>query len=82
MINPEGTALVYSSYLGGSIYDYGTGIAVDGAGDAYVTGATSSPDFPTTPGAFQPGFGGGSDAFVAKFNPSGSGLVYSSYLGR
>ncbi len=80
-INPEGSALVYSTYLGGSSYDYGQGIAVDSAGNAYVIGGTSSTNFPTTPGTFQTNFGGGWDAFVAKINPEGSALVYSTYLG-
>jgi hypothetical protein len=82
-INPEGSALVYSTYLGGSNYDQGDGIAVDSAGNAYVTGSTSSTDFPVTPGAFQMTYGGGygGDAFVAKINPEGSALVYSTYLG-
>ena len=80
-ISPEGSALVYSTYLGGSNWDQGYGIAVDSAGNAYVTGLTESNDFPTTPGAFQTTFGGYQDAFVAKLSPSGSALVYSTYLG-
>jgi len=82
-LNPTGTALVYSTYLGGSGSESGLGIAVDTAGNSYVTGVTDSTNFPTTAGAFQSTFGGGSsDAFVAKLNPSGSSLVYSTYLGR
>jgi hypothetical protein len=81
-LNPTGSALVYSSYLGGSGSDLGLGIAMDSAGNAYVSGRTSSPDFPTTAGAFQPAFGGGTnDAFVTKLDPTGSALVYSTYLG-
>src|SRR5437588_2630085 len=86
-INPSGSALVYSTYLGGNANDNGYGIAVDGSGNAYVTGSTTSPDFPTTAGAFQPDYGGApnggapQDAFVTKINPSGSALVYSTYLG-
>jgi Beta-propeller repeat len=80
-INPTGSALVYSTYLGGSDYDQGKGIAVDSAGNAYVTGATISTDFPTM-NPLQPAYGGGQeDAFVAKINPTGSALVYSTYLG-
>jgi hypothetical protein len=80
-INPSGSALVYSTYLGGSAQDYGTGIAVDSTGNAYVTGYTSSTDFPTM-NPLQPVYGGGNgDAFVAKINPKGSALVYSTYLG-
>ena len=58
-INPTGSALVYSTYLGGSGFDLGGGIAVDSRGDAYVTGSTQSTDFPVTPGAFQTVCGGG-----------------------
>jgi hypothetical protein len=80
------TSVVYASYLGGSSgVDQGSGIALDGAGNAYLTGFTSSANFPTTSGAFQRTYGGGGeDAFVAKFNPALSGtasLVYSTYLG-
>ena len=80
-INPSGSALVYSTYLGGSGPNAGRGIAVDSAGNAYVTGFTSSPNFPVTPGAFQTTYGGDGNAFVTKINPTGSALVYSSYLG-
>src|SRR3989449_9702416 len=74
--------LFYSTYLGGTGDDFGYSIAVDGAGDAYVTGGTASANFPTTLGAFQTAYGGGvHDAFVTKLNPTGSGLVYSTYLG-
>ncbi len=52
-LNAAGTALVYTTYLGGSGYDYANGIAVDGSGNAYVTGFASSTNFPTTAGAFQ-----------------------------
>jgi Beta-propeller repeat len=81
-LNPTGSGLVYSTYLGGSVNDEGDGIAVDTAGNAYVTGETASTDFPITAGAFQTTFGGGPfDAFVTKLNPTGSGLVYSTFLG-
>jgi hypothetical protein len=82
-LNASGTALVYSTYLGGSSDDFASRIAVDGLGDAYVTGSTDSKDFPTTPGAFQtnPGGPNGTDAFVTKLNPGGTALVYSTYLG-
>ncbi len=88
-LNPTGTALVFSTLLGGSGNDgYNTaGIALDADGNVYVTGQTDSKDFPTTPGAAQPTFGGGGpysnsgDAFVAKFNPTGSTLLWSTYLG-
>src|SRR5262249_25784817 len=75
--------LVYASFLGGSAdeNDQGAAIAVDAAGHAYVTGRTSSLDFPTTPGVFQSGVGGSADAFVTKLDPAGAALVYSTYLG-
>ena len=81
-LNPSGTALVYSTYLGGNDFDSGYGIAADGSGNAYVTGFTASTNFPTTVGAFQTSYGGGiNDAYVTKLNPSGTALVYSTYLG-
>ena len=79
-INADGTALVYSTYLGGSDFDGGFGIAADAAGNAYVTGATASDDFPTVH-AIQPTHHGSSDAFVTKINADGTALVYSTYLG-
>jgi len=79
-LNAAGSALVYSTYLGGSGVDYGLGIAVDSSGNAYVTGQTSSTDFPTV-NPFQATNHGGYDAFVAKLNAAGSALVYSTYLG-
>ena len=81
-LNATGSGLVYSTYLGGSGADFGYGIAVDGAGSAYVTGATYSTDFPTTAGAAQTTHAGSYvDAFVTKLNATGSGLVFSTYLG-
>ncbi len=80
-LNATGSALLYSSYLGGGSIDHGYAIAVDGARNAYVTGTTISSDFPTTAASFQVNPGGNSDAFVTKINASGSALVYSTYLG-
>jgi hypothetical protein len=80
-LNPSGTALVYSTYLGGGGSDGTNGIAIDGSGNAYITGQTSSSDFPTTLGAFNTLSNGSSDGFVTKLNPSGTALVYSTYLG-
>jgi hypothetical protein len=81
-LNPEGTALEYSTYLSGSGIDNAEGIAVDASGNAYVTGQTYSSDFPTV-GPIQALNGGNqdSDAFVTEINSSGSALVYSTYLG-
>jgi len=76
-LNPAGSALVYSTSLGGSVGDIANGIAVDNTGAAYVTGFNESSDFPLTPGAFQTvkAF-----TFVTKLNSSGLALVYSTYL--
>ena len=84
-LKSDGTALVYSTYLGGTTgqggADFGFGIAVDSAGSAYVTGRTTSPDFPLFR-PFQAAYGGGTnDAFVTKLDPTGSLLAFSSYLG-
>lgn len=92
-LNAAGSALTYSTYLGGNDYDYATGIAVDSFGSTYVAGYTSSTTFPTCPNVggtapctsagkpLQGSNAGGVDAFVAKVSASGSGLVYSTYLG-
>src|SRR5581483_1802489 len=75
-LNPSGTALVYSTFLGGELTDMGRGIALDAAGNAYMTGSTDSFGFPTTGGAFQTANAGGlndhTDAFVARI---GVGVV-------
>lgn len=80
-LNPTGTALLYSTYLGGSGGDLATGIALDGQNNAYVTGITVSSNFPTTAGAFQTTVGGADDSFIAGIKADGSGLIYSTYLG-
>ena len=79
-LDATGSALVYSTYLGGSDAETGSGIVVDRWGNAYVTGYTTSSDFPTQ-NPFQAANGGGSDAFVTKLDQTGSALVYSTYLG-
>ncbi len=82
--------LLFSTYLGGSAYDVGYGIVVDQAGFIYVSGRTSSTNFPVTPGSFQTTYGGGNagsppyfggDFFVAKIKPDGSGIVWGTYIG-
>ncbi len=81
-VNPAGSALIYSTYLGGSGSDSASGLAVDGAGNVYVTGGSTSTDFPVTPGAFQmTNTSTGGNAFVTALNPAGSPLIYSTYLG-
>ena len=80
-LNPAGSALVYSTYLGGTGVDVGQGIAVDAAGDAYVTGLTASTDFPTMAPLQPANAGGADDVFLAKFDPAGGGLIFSTYLG-
>lgn len=79
-LSPNGASLVYATYLGGSQYNYPYAIAVDSTGAAYVTGLTESPDFPLK-NALYSSLNGGEDAFVTKFNPAGSSLVYSTYIG-
>ena len=81
-LNPAAIALVYSAYLGpvqpDNYNNYGISVAVDGSGDAYVTGIAAAQDFPTTSGAYQTSYPG---AFVSELNPAGTGLIYSTFLG-
>ena len=79
-LNATGTAVVFSTYLGGSGVDRAYGIAVDASGAVYLTGRTRSTNFPVT-GALQPALRGGEDAFVTKLAANGASLVYSTYLG-
>ena len=80
-LNATGSALVYSTYLGGSSQDEASDVRLDATGSAYQSGRTSSTNFPTA-NPLQPAYGGGNfDDFVAKLNPAGSALVYSTYLG-
>ncbi len=89
-LSPDGTKLLYSTYLGGNGADVASSVAVDAAGNAYLTGSTQSLDFPVTSNVFQPVFGGGGgqfdtmyssgDAFVVKMSPTGK-MVYSTFLG-
>jgi hypothetical protein len=80
-LTSDGSALVYSTFLGGTGYDGGRGIALDASGNAYVTGYTQSTAFPTTAGVVQTALNGAEDAFVTKLSSDGSGLAYSTYLG-
>jgi len=82
-MNSTGTALIYSTYFGGSNRESGNDIALDSAGNAYVTGLTDSPNIPTTPGAFRSTPVGSDefDVFAMKLNATGTALVYSTYLG-
>jgi hypothetical protein len=79
-LSADGSALRYSTYLGGSIQDVGLAIDVDETGNAYVAGSTSSNNFPTTAGAFQRHLGGTMDAYLAKYDPNGA-LVFSTLFG-
>lgn len=80
-LDPTGSELAYATYLGGSSSDGGSGIAVDGAGRAFLTGGTGSSDFPTTPGAFDSYYHGGEDIFIARLAPAGNELEYATFLG-
>ncbi len=86
-LKPDGSAFVFASYLGGSGGDQVTAIALDASRNIYLTGNTNSTNFPVTSGAFQPTFPAGTsgspccETFVTKMNPTGSALVYSSFLG-
>ena len=81
-LNSSGTALIYSTFIGGSGDDSGYGIALDASNNAYITGFTSSTNYDITPGAFQTTYGGGAyDVFVSKLNSTGTALIYSTYIG-
>jgi len=80
-LNLQTTPAAYSTFLGGSTNDYGSSIAVDSSGNAYIGGYAGSTDFPTTSGAFQTAAQGLDDGFVTKLNPQGNSLVYSTRLG-
>ncbi|HYE95992.1 MAG TPA: SBBP repeat-containing protein, partial [Rubricoccaceae bacterium] len=80
-LSPDGSQLTYATFLGGGSDDFGGGLAVDGAGSAFVTGYTESADFPTTPGAYDPTYNGSSDVIAVRLNPAGSALAYASFIG-
>jgi hypothetical protein len=84
-LNPDGSSLVFSTYLGGAHHDQVNGMALDSSGNVYVTGSTQSANFPATPGAFQSGLysdfsNSNQNAFVSEFSPTGT-LLYSTFLG-
>ncbi|HKO45254.1 MAG TPA: SBBP repeat-containing protein [Pyrinomonadaceae bacterium] len=78
-LNPDGSGLIYSTFLGGMLDDRGYGIAIDSTGAAFIAGETASNNFPTINAIM--GFGGCTDGFVTKLNASGSEYVFSTYLG-
>jgi Beta-propeller repeat len=80
-LTPDGSGLVYSTFIGGELTDSGGGIAVDDAGSALVTGSTTSPDFPLTPNAFDVETEFDNDAFIVKLSPDGSDLLFGSFMG-
>lgn len=80
-LNPSGTSLLYSTYVGGSDDEWGYGITVDSGGNAYVTGNTKSTNFPTTSDAYDTTHNGDWDVFALKLNSAGSNLLYSTFLG-
>jgi fibronectin type 3 domain-containing protein len=81
-LNASGSPLDYSTFVGGSNFEFIGHIAVDASGNAYVTGMTVSNNFPTTPGAYDTTYGGGYESFLFKLNSTGKGLVYSTYVGN
>ncbi len=80
-LSASGSALLWSTFLGGSVDDDGYSLVLDASGNAVVTGMTGSPDFPTMAGAYDTSFNGSSDVFVAKLSASGSALLWSTFLG-
>ena len=80
-LSSGGSSLSYSTFIGGTDGDLGRWIAVDDCGAAYLSGETTGPDYPTTPGAFDRTHKGSDDTVVSKLNAAGRGLLYSTYLG-
>ena len=81
-VNPNTSELSYATFLGGSCADEGLGVAADAEGNAYVVGATTSPDFPVSSGALRPTYGGGQNTgFLAKLTPLGDSVSYATYIG-
>lgn len=80
-LNPAGSALVYSTYLGGTAYESGNGLGVDGSGNVFVTGETAGGGFPATAGAYDTSHNSGRDVYVTELNAAGSALVFSTFIG-
>ncbi|MCA9926020.1 MAG: SBBP repeat-containing protein [Anaerolineales bacterium] len=80
-LNAAGSELIYATFIGGNDDDVGKGIVVDNAGQAYITGLTRSPDFPTSAGAYDTTLNGSYDIFAAKLNDTGNALLYATFLG-
>jgi hypothetical protein len=80
-LNSTGSGIIYSTFIGGTGVEFCNAIEIDGSGNAYITGYTNSNDYPTTSGAFQTTFGGLMDVFVTKLNSTGTGAIYSTYIG-
>jgi len=80
-LNSAGSSLVYSTFVGGNDLDVSTAIAIDTYRNAFITGLTASNDYPTTTGAFQATSNGSCNSFISMFNPTGSALTYSTYIG-
>src|SRR3990172_3356909 len=80
-LRPDGSSLLWVTYLGGGGADWGYGLALDGLGNAVVTGSTLSTDFPATPGAYDVTYSGAAEVFVAKLSAGGSSLLWATFLG-
>ena len=80
-INPTGTGIIFSTFLGGTGDDTPAEIILDGGGDIFMVGSTTSSNFPTTSAVFQPAYAGNQDAFLTELKPDGSALIYSTYIG-
>ncbi len=80
-LDPAGSSLAYSTFIGGTSFDSVTALALDGSGNAYIAGYGTSTNYPTTAGAFDTSYNSGWDVFVTKLNASGTSLSYSTYLG-